>query len=1287
MHSVQFSRRNRHATTSRVVSIAGRTAIASLVLVGVWANAAVAGEPSQASRPAWRSSVDPSGYSDLDAVLNKTREQAETELADEADRDRLRAIQLVDVVERLRSNHLDDGTLQRQALSELAGLYRQLGQEYARLQSLEQLAEHSRDDPEQMLAVARRVMEESTSEVYDWKRLELAAGIVRQISRDDATAVGSEFAAQIALEQVTVAMQSNKLFEAWLNLQDLTDAASESVRDLLAVELLARAGYSALARDAREQLAMQPDGNDDPDAAEAISRLGDLLTGEDAAWRPPMVRVEAVERPDWMAQGQMQEMAIAEIASALVDAAEEGSLHAQANRTYIGSWLDMVGAIPDQRPELRQHVSEHDAADVPSSADEVMSRLRRNPYSADVHDALLAAGEASLRRDRGGLAVRHFEDVLAYSEDDAMRRRAERGLELASEAVAVTAEVRETDGPTAVLQTPLRSILPHAGRDALSSDVAGHVARGSVSMSETGNGWVIAATPMWLAGYRPGEAQPAWSWSYSLDDLTPSPQADEETAPTVVPASISPAVGRDVVVMPVGMDERRQTLSSLKAFDLETGEPRWSVSGASAWEGVHPAGTPAIADGRVYSLVVEPGLLPSVSLVCLDEQTGELLWRRELVRHDYPVYRLPPRGSQQERLDLGQFGGGVTIHRGAVYCNTSVGVVARVDARDGLIEWVHSYEQAGATNISTQLLARQGGPPVVDGHGVWVAPRDTTGVLALDATSGAVVWRHHYLPGERLIGLTEDEQRLIVADATHLVAVDPRDGAVRWHTRWPTDAVEVSGIGNDRVIARLADGTLWGGDLAEGRLSPVTDMPTSAGDVTGLLWHDRLVLTSAEPAHQLADDASDRVEGLHQPTLMRIKPTGDMSTSMVVHASGQLRGYVTNDADRPAWARLTPPGVRRKMQVGATLVLVYPALLLAVDLTDGSTRWQRPLPRPAANVSPVEGDLVVVHHLGMWGMEGMASRIDMQSGRLLWQMPVRHGTAALPDVPPIRMLRAIDDLPAISLLALDMRPGQDTRRNALLRLDPDYGIVIDHAYFDLEDVAFPGAPRMVGDWLVAMTNGSRIQSARIAGNELRDFAQARLEGIEDGFRHGPLQMSDFESRWLLLRQTSAHHPGLAREWVLRLDELELRARGDTTAGTIMGDHWYRIDLQQTLNFEPSLEAVDLTRDEHVQQWRWPDDLAVIPRAVLCVRQTDGRLMVLSGCSPRGDRLGRGDRWTEWPSVLRFDVWDVESGEHIAGRALEDLHWYRGLEAQWLGDRLYITQETHLRSYLLSDLAL
>ncbi|MGI9177447.1 MAG: PQQ-binding-like beta-propeller repeat protein, partial [Pirellulales bacterium] len=220
---------------------------------------------------------------------------------------------------------------------------------------------------------------------------------------------------------------------------------------------------------------------------------------------------------------------------------------------------------------------------------------------------------------------------------------------------------------------------------------------------------------------------------------------------------------------------------------LETfpaGGPRvaWRVPVAGGYAG------PAVAGGRVFvtDYVTDADVKvanferkPSSGterVLCLDEETGRLLWK-----HEYPVtytiaYPAGPRCTP-------------TVHDGRVYTLGAEGDLFCLEAETGAVVWSRDLKKDYSTKAALWGWASH---PLVDGNRlVCVVGTDVAHAAAFDLKTGKEIWRtgtaaeQGYVPPS--IIEAAGVRQLVLGKPDGIYAVEPETGKLLWETPYNAD--------------------------------------------------------------------------------------------------------------------------------------------------------------------------------------------------------------------------------------------------------------------------------------------------------------------------------------------------------------------------------------------------------------------------------------------------------------------------------------------------------------------
>jgi outer membrane protein assembly factor BamB len=306
-------------------------------------------------------------------------------------------------------------------------------------------------------------------------------------------------------------------------------------------------------------------------------------------------------------------------------------------------------------------------------------------------------------------------------------------------------------------------------------------------------------------------------------------------------------------------------IGTLWALDGATGKPRWT------WEQVprslwgHPEVNggggmwhPPAFDGHggVYADIANPVPWPGLpqapwgtsrpgpnrwnnSIVKLDEDTGRLIWGRQVLPHDVYDWDL------QCPVILA-----TVDDREIAIAAGKMGFVYAFDAGNGELLWKRSVGLHNGHDDDN--LAAMHGDLSVFRYGEAILPGDWGGVQTQLASDGQTV----YVPVNNLYaifyGQELPEQEELMEGTGEVVALDIASGRVKWDRRLPHSVYGAASISSDVVFTTTYEGTLWA-------------LRTRDGEV---LWRSRLPAGSDGPA-AIAGDTLVTGAGIrlkpHQP--------------------------------------------------------------------------------------------------------------------------------------------------------------------------------------------------------------------------------------------------------------------------------------------------------------------------------------------------------------------------------------------------------------------------------------
>ena len=236
--------------------------------------------------------------------------------------------------------------------------------------------------------------------------------------------------------------------------------------------------------------------------------------------------------------------------------------------------------------------------------------------------------------------------------------------------------------------------------------------------------------------------------------------------------------------------ELRALTSELICFDpvLDEGRLIWRVPASDSGEGWMFEGSPVVADGRVFAAIRRRQPQTQINVACFSADSGRPLWNRDVCAAVGDV-------DQGQNLITHLL---LTLAEGSLFLSTDVGAIAALDARDGHLRWVATYEgRVFAENEDES--GRQGLTPCLYYRGrIIAAPNDSDLVMAFDAWDGRLLWRTALPDGVRhILGAADDR---VVLSGSRLWALDVDGGEILWGSANHGGEPEADGYGRGLLV-------------------------------------------------------------------------------------------------------------------------------------------------------------------------------------------------------------------------------------------------------------------------------------------------------------------------------------------------------------------------------------------------------------------------------------------------------------------------------------------------------
>ncbi|MCA9135096.1 MAG: PQQ-binding-like beta-propeller repeat protein [Planctomycetales bacterium] len=266
--------------------------------------------------------------------------------------------------------------------------------------------------------------------------------------------------------------------------------------------------------------------------------------------------------------------------------------------------------------------------------------------------------------------------------------------------------------------------------------------------------------------------------------------------------------------------------NTLVALELETeGKTLWRLGQNPTVEShLNDAfflGAPIAVDGDLYTMVEIAG---DILLVCLDPQTGGVIWQQQLVATE-------DAGIQFDAIRR-IAGATPSYFEGVLICPTGAGATVAVDLADRTLRWGVSYQRRAMGNIgfnqtsagqnSDQLLQRwHHSAAIASGTKVIVTPVATDNLYCLDIVDGRKVFSKSRDSSFYVAGIRGNQ--FLMVGARDIVSHEMENGRLEWRTdqRLLSAGQQIVGIGvfgpdsyvvptsgNELIEIALADGKL-----------------------------------------------------------------------------------------------------------------------------------------------------------------------------------------------------------------------------------------------------------------------------------------------------------------------------------------------------------------------------------------------------------------------------------------------------------------------------------------------
>ncbi len=299
----------------------------------------------------------------------------------------------------------------------------------------------------------------------------------------------------------------------------------------------------------------------------------------------------------------------------------------------------------------------------------------------------------------------------------------------------------------------------------------------------------------------------------------------------------------------------------------DNGEIVWKSPDLAEYAPFDLVGLPLLADGKLYMAAKTQANpqqrqgLPQQLVLAIQPRDGKVLWKTEVGTfrqgQQYFFYYMRDT-SPQPRL----------VHRaGAIYLETHVGVLARLDADTGAYDWGYGYKTAPYQSsmyffyYMPQEPQAIGGAPLENGEAFLVKGMRSDRLYAVEPNLMKVLWERPITKASRLLGV---DDKAVYLGGDELSAVDLRARKLLWATRVPGGSMDGRVLVRPEGLWQLTSRGIYEIDPSSGdvrRIFRGQDLGAVGGD---LVVTDRWLLAisnrtiSAYPRRARAQDVSFR---------------------------------------------------------------------------------------------------------------------------------------------------------------------------------------------------------------------------------------------------------------------------------------------------------------------------------------------------------------------------------------------------------------------------------------------
>jgi outer membrane protein assembly factor BamB len=281
----------------------------------------------------------------------------------------------------------------------------------------------------------------------------------------------------------------------------------------------------------------------------------------------------------------------------------------------------------------------------------------------------------------------------------------------------------------------------------------------------------------------------------------------------------------------------------------DNGEIVWQSKDLPDYAPFDLVGLPLLADGKLF-VAVKTGAnpqqpqqgLPQQLLLAIQPHDGKVLWKTEVGTFrqgaQFRFYYYSRAPSPQPRL---------VTRAGAVYLDTHVGVLARLDADSGNLDWGYAYKTDPFQSsyrfffyYQPQEPQAAGSQPLEAGDAFLIKGAQSGRLYAVEPNRMKVLWERPITKSSRLLGA---DDRAVYLGGAELSALDLRTRKLLWATRVPNGSMEGHVLVRTDGLWQLTSRGIYELDPHSGEVRRIfrgKDLGAVGGDI---LLTDRLLLS------------------------------------------------------------------------------------------------------------------------------------------------------------------------------------------------------------------------------------------------------------------------------------------------------------------------------------------------------------------------------------------------------------------------------------------------------------